>query len=122
MYLRPHVRLTAECQCAAHHFAQASADDQAQPGTSQGQLPGVFNLGKRSEQAGLIGFVNANARVLDAELQFYLVRNLGWSHIHLQRDLSSFREFDGIADQVGQDLFEAQRVDQDIRGVVFGIE
>ncbi len=99
-------------QAAAHHFAQAAADGQAQAGTGTGALAVRVGLDERIEQALQVVGMDADATVAHFQFQ-HCGRGVA---VILQTDsntdLAMLGELDGIAHQVGQHLFETQGIEQ----------
>ncbi|MNQ63906.1 hypothetical protein D3C85_783050 [compost metagenome] len=104
--------LATQGQLPPHHAAQGSADDQAQPRAAPGQLAVGFCLGEWFEQTLLIGGTDANAAVLDPQVEHCPARLFFWLQLQVQANLSVLGEFYRVADQVRQYLLEAQGVDQ----------
>ena len=110
-----------EHQAAAHHFAQGAADHQAQPRTATRRLAMVAGLGKRAEQLLLVFAGNPAAAVFHPQAQrqaFIILPRLGADP---QAHVAAVGELDRIAQQVGGDLLEAQRVHQHL-AVDAGVE
>ncbi|MND72081.1 hypothetical protein D3C80_636240 [compost metagenome] len=118
LHLSADTRLAAQLQAAAHHLAEIAADDQTQPCAPPGRLSGVVDLGEGLEQPVLILFADPDATVVNLHPHLHTI----WLHCRVQvdndPDLALLGKLDGIADQVGQHLLEAQRVQQHIEGRV----
>ncbi|MNZ88875.1 hypothetical protein D3C78_1077770 [compost metagenome] len=74
----------------------------------------VTGLAEWIEQPLLICFAYPAARVLDTHNYLQALRIANRLAPHTQAHLTLCREFDGVAQQVGHDLFETQRVNQHI--------
>ncbi|AEK63410.1 hypothetical protein CFU_3586 [Collimonas fungivorans Ter331] len=110
--LRPHSQLALQRDVAAHHLRQPAADGQPEAGAVFGRTrTRSASLDKRREQLGLFILRDAGAGIADLQLQRQAAV-LFLLHIEADGDLAFLRELDGVADQVGQDLLEAHRVDQ----------
>ena len=94
---------------AAHEFDEALADGQAQAGAAEAAGDGGVGLGEGREEAGQLFWRDADAGVLDLEAQAQGGGGL-LDELHAQDDLSLVGEFDGVADQVDEHLFEAQEI------------
>ena len=99
---------------AAHQVHQLAGDGQAEPGATEAAGDGAIRLGEGGAQMSEVLRGDPEARVADQKLQPDSLRRQ-FPLENAQADLAAFGEFDGIADQVGQDLFEAQGVAQQPR-------
>ncbi len=107
-------RRAVELQVAAHHHAQAAADHQSQAGAGPGHLPGIVHLSKRLEEALLVFAADADAAVLNHYMQVQLLGGRCIASLKADLYLPVLSELDGVADQIGQYLLEAQRIDQHV--------
>ena len=123
-------------QIAPHQPGQSPADRQSQPCPPKLPTGRTVGLRERLEQPALLLGRHANARIADGELQqhdrFSSVGVVGIrqashrrsprarSDCHTQGDFSALGELEGIADQVGQHLPNAQRISHDMLGNVGG--
>ncbi|MCY1397259.1 hypothetical protein D9M71_122590 [compost metagenome] len=71
-----------------------------------------LRLGEWREQPLLIGAVDADAAVLDPQVEHGLARLFARLKLQVQADLAAFGKLDCVTDQVRQYLLESQRVDQ----------
>ena len=99
-----------KAQGAAHQFGQGTADDQPQACPLTG--PWAIDLNEGTEQPGLVGGADADAGVAHIQLdsQNAVAGNFGQQQTCLH--FTTVGELDGVADQVGQNLLEAQWVSQ----------
>ena len=96
---------------AAHQLDQLARDGQAEAGAAVAAAGVGFALLERLEQAPLCLGAHADAGIVHAEAEF-LARLNRLQHLHLQADRPGARELDRIADQVGENLAQARRVDE----------
>ncbi len=106
---------------AAHQLGQLAADGQAEAGAAELALRAGFRLHERLEQSGARLFGNADAGVGDFPAQSFLV--LGpVEMLRLGHDADRHRalggEFDGVADEIHEDLAQPFRVAPDDEGHV----
>ena len=97
---------------AAQEFGQPPADGQAQARSTEAARRRLIRLHKRLEKMGLLFGGHANASVDDVE------RNLAISvqrqAMDAQADFAGFGELQRVAQQVHENLLEAQRVRADV--------
>ena len=97
---------------AMHHLAQALADSQPQPGTTILAGGGGIHLLERVEQGCQLVLRNTYAGVLNTKLQPHLVP-LAMQQTAPQADFAALgSKLEGIAQQVGKDLIEPERIPQ----------
>ena len=96
---------------AAHQFDQPPGDGKAEPGATIAAGDGTVALLKGCEQRGLLLRRHANAGVLDSGAHGDPC-TIGGQRFHHHPHLALFSEFDGVADEVEQDLPQSQRVAQ----------
>src|SRR5271157_1872494 len=113
----PLAYLALDPDAPAHQLDQPRGDGQPQPRTSKAAGHRAVRLGESAEDEALFIGRDARSRVGYGEVKADLP--LGYRlHPNLQNDLPPVGEFDGIAEEVGQDLAEAQGVaDHAVRGV-----
>ncbi|MCY1437336.1 hypothetical protein D9M71_534930 [compost metagenome] len=88
------------------------ADGQPKASAATGQIAVRIGLGKGQKQALLVICANTDATVLNRYLQDGLVGRGARFQGQVHGDLALLGELDRVADQVRQDLLEAQRVEQ----------
>lgn len=100
-------------QCAAHHFAQRTADDQSQPGAASCVRRVLIHLYKWTEQATLVFRRDSDSAVLNQQRKRKAER---FNQLAAHGDFyeTFVGELDGVADQIGQHLLESQRIDEHI--------
>ena len=101
-------------QVAAHQPRQPAADRQPQPGAAEVPGDGAVGLGERLEQRVELRRFDADAGVGDGDP--HAVAVAAAIERDLDRHAAGAGEFDGVADQVDQDLFESPRVGADLIG------
>ena len=102
---------------ATHQGRQVFADDQAETGSGETTGVGTFDLAEGLEQVLLILFGDTDAAILDRNFDARAVL-LAVLHADPNHDLALIGEFDRVADQVEQNLLQAQLVaDQPARRV-----
>ncbi len=84
---------------------------QSQAGAAVLARGGAIGLSESFENDGLLLRGDADARVANFEAQQHFLRRPLFA-AHMDDHFARFREFDGIADQVQQNLSQAQRVAQ----------
>src|SRR5262245_47802062 len=105
-----------------HQLAQPRGDGQSQPGAPEPAGHGAVRLDERVEDESLLVGRDARPCVGNGKVQADLTcgRRL---HAGFQNDLASLGKFDGIAEEVGQDLGEAQSIaDQVVRAVWVNVQ
>jgi len=98
---------------AAHEFDELFGDGQSEAGAGGAADGAGVDLAEGFEQAGEIGGGDADAGVGDGEAQEGVGVVLGFD-LDAQPDLAVVGELDGVADEVGEDLAEADGVDFDV--------
>nr|WP_258002405.1 hypothetical protein [Burkholderia sp. WAC0059] len=99
-----------ECDAAVHEFGEPRADRQPEPGAARMREPLLLGLRERLEQAALQVGGNADARVGHAQFERLV------DPARAQRDLARGRELERVAEQVVDDLREADRIEAQPRG------
>ena len=102
-------RVAAGRDVAIHHFGQMLADRQAEAGAAEFAADRGVGLREGFEQMLKIGFVQADPGVAHGDLQADPLRLPG-VHTDIDADAAAGGEFDGITEQVEQDLFEPQGI------------
>ena len=97
-----------------------TADHQPEPRPARFLRAGV-DLGKGAEQAFLIADGNADAGVFNLHIESQPLAVLRSSGPYAQAHLTGIGELDGVAQQVGQNLSETQRINQYVE-VDFGVQ
>ncbi len=92
-------------QTASHQRYQLHRDGQTQSGAAIPASDRAVGLGEGLEDHGLLIGRDTDARVLDAKVQAHLVA-ARFLLFHADDDFAVLGEFDGVADQVNQDLTE----------------
>ncbi|MNE32148.1 hypothetical protein D3C80_1257450 [compost metagenome] len=105
----PGAQGAAERHFAAHHRAQRAADAQAQAGSTARRLAVIAGLAERAAKGRKVRRRNAHAGILHGQLDRH-VPCLSFEG-QAYTDFTGVGELDGIADQVGENLLEAHRVD-----------
>src|SRR5580698_9152018 len=102
-------RRAFHADAAAHALNQLPADGQSKPGSSVFARCRAIGLHKRLEQLrlGLPG--DADTGVLNFKAHQHIGRRLLLAR-HADRHLAGVGKFDGVADEVGQDLAQTTRV------------
>ncbi|MNM94192.1 hypothetical protein D3C81_1065880 [compost metagenome] len=118
LHLGTDARLAAQLQAAAHHLAEIATDHQPQPCASPGRLHGVVGLSEGFEQALLILFADPDTTVVNLHPHLHMLRLRCRVQVDNDPDLALLGKLDGIADQIGQHLLEAQWVQQHIESRV----
>ena len=105
----PLPRLADDADLPAHQLDQLLADGESEPGPAEPSRGGRVRLGERLEQPphGLRGDPQAGVADLEAD-QRDLVADL--DPLHLDNDLSIFRELDGVPGEIDQDLSQPSGV------------
>ncbi|WP_282361342.1 hypothetical protein [Pseudomonas sp. PS01300] len=98
---------TDHVELAVHQFAEPAADGQAQ--ACAGLAAGVAHLIERVEQMHLLGLGNTQSRIADLPLQLAVFAVL-FHDPSPQHHPAAVGELDGIAQQVVEDLANAQRI------------
>ena len=99
----PLARLALDPEAASHQRHQPRRDGQSQARAAVPARGRAVGLGEGLEDHGLLLGRNADARVLDAEVQADLVADPFLLH-DANDDLAVLGELDGVADQVDEDL------------------
>ena len=99
-------QLALHSNCAAHGLDQAFADGKAQPGAAKLAGDALVGLREGLEQDVQLFLRNADAAVTDRHDQMACLILQGNEH------LTPLGEFQGIVDEVGEDLVEADRIGQ----------
>ncbi len=107
--LRAFTRRAVYTDFTAHLLDQALGNHQAQPGAARLARQRVIGLAERLEQRAYILAGQADAGVLHADAQLHAVFLFFFNH-RPGDDSALAGELDRVADQVGQDLLEPQRV------------
>ena len=102
-----------------HQGDQLAADRQAQPGAAEASGDAAVGLGEGREQAFQLLALDPHAAVGDREFKAHLLRAAG-EPAHADPDAALRGELDGVADQVDQDLAQAQRVAEQAFGNAVG--
>src|SRR5260221_13121141 len=100
---------TLEPDATADHSYQARRDRQPQSRSAEAARGGAIRLRERMEDDFVLILGNTDARVHDRELQLDRLRRDG-NPTDTHADLAPFREFDGVADQIDQDLAKTLRI------------
>lgn len=90
---------------AAHQVEETLGDGQAQAGAAIAAGGGAISLAEGIEDVLLLLGRDADAFVADAEFEVVFAGDQ-----NAQTNAAGFGEFDGIAQQVEEDLLEAQRI------------
>ena len=98
---------TFDANVSAHQLGQLFRDSQSQPGSFQVSTGWTVDLFGFLKEFGLIVLGNTDAGVSDFESDAVLVFGLGSSFEHAENNPSGFGEFDGIPQQVGEDLADS---------------
>ena len=106
---RAFARRAVDADFAAHLLDQALGNHQAQAGAAGLARQRVVGLAERLEQRAHVLAGQADAGVLHADAQLHAVFLFFFDH-RAGDDGAFAGELDRVADQVGQDLLEAQRV------------
>src|SRR6267142_2747238 len=101
--------LTLEPDSPTDHSYQAPRDRKPQSRSAEPARRGAIRLGERMEDQFALFLGNTDTRVHHRELQFDLLRRDG-NTLDTHSDLAAFREFDGVADQIHQDLAKPLRI------------
>ena len=104
MELRALTFTAADADCAAHQLHQLARDGGAQARTTKAARGGRISLCKRVKNTFELVLRNANARVLDGQVQAALLI------VHAQLHMAAFGELDGIAHQIDENLLNTQRI------------
>ena len=104
MELRALTFTAADADCAAHQLHQLARDGGAQARTTKAARGGRISLCKRVKNTFELVLRNANARVLDGQVQAALLI------VHAQLHMAAFSELDGIAHQIDENLLNTQRI------------
>ena len=102
-------RLGGDLQGTPHQGGQALADGQSQAAAAVFAGSGAIGLGKGGEDAGELFRGHADAGILYLDPDQRWLRRCG-NQGRLEGNMALSREFDGIAQQIQQDLLEAQRI------------
>ena len=94
---------------AAHLLDQSLGNHQTEPRTARLARERIVRLTERLEQRTQVLISQTDAGVLHADAQLSAVGALVFDH-RPDDDGAFIGELDGIADQIGQHLFESQRV------------
>src|SRR5690606_5319892 len=106
----------------AHAFHQSFADHQAEAGAPVLPRTGSIYLGKGIKQTVFLAAGQADTFVADSDLDIRLCL-LAIEQHNINDDVAFVTEFNRVADQVGDDLFEPERVAQQVgrdRGINVG--
>src|SRR6185369_13786152 len=103
-------RGAVESDLAAHQFDQLAADGEAETGAAEAPGDAAVGLGEGGEQVFQVFGRDADAGVADREVQPDALFRQGFGLADADLDFAVGRELDGIADQVDQNLAEAQGV------------
>ena len=98
MKLRAFTHAAVYADVASHQLGQLAGDGGAQPGAAIAAGGGGVGLRERGKNVLQLVLCNANARVLNVQVQQALVVS------HIQAHMAVLGELDGIAHQVGHDL------------------
>ena len=98
-----------DADIAVHHFRQAFAQRQPEAGAAELAAHRGIGLGKGLEQPGDAFLGQADARVLDVDVQTGTCFGSGMD-TDAQFDLAGGGELDGIGEQIHQDLLDPQGV------------
>ena len=115
-----HARGALEVDVAAHAFHQAAGDGQAEAGTFVTSGDAFVPLGEGLEDAAALFGIDADAGVADGKPEHHAVAVgpcLRASHVHYH--LADRGVFDGVADEVVEDLFQAAGIAVQVGGHVF---
>ena len=107
--------LAFEPDAPAHQLDQPPADGQAQPGAAVLARGGHVGLRERLEQLRRLLRRHADAGVAHGELELHLLAG-ALEQFDVEPDLAALGELDGVVDEVGQDLAEAERIAQQVLG------
>src|SRR4029077_17665724 len=91
---------------AFHHLDQSPGDGQSQTGSTVPARGRAVGLSERLEDGGLFFRCDTDTRVADTEMQFHCSRIFRFA-FHPQRDTATFSEFDGIPNQIVNNLLQA---------------
>ncbi|VVN48898.1 hypothetical protein PS681_06148 [Pseudomonas fluorescens] len=107
--LRAFARCAVDADFTAHLFDQAFGNHQPQTGATRLARQRVVRLTECLEQGTHVLSGQANASVLNADTQLHTVFVFFFQH-RSSDDGAFAGELDGVADQIGEDLFQTQRV------------
>src|SRR5208283_1545081 len=102
---------------AAHHLDQLRGDGQAQTGSAVLARGRTVGLRERLKNHTLLVLGNTDARVADGKVQAELVPFLS-IQCDLDNHLTPFGKFDRVADEIDNDLTQADRVADQFVGYV----
>jgi hypothetical protein len=102
-----------EPDAAAHEVHEAAADGEAEPGAAVLAGGGHVGLREGLEELRRLFGRHADARVAHGELELHLVAR-ALEQLDVEPDLAALGELDGVVDEVGEDLAEAQRVAEQV--------
>ena len=91
----------------AHFVDQFLRNHQAQPGAAVASRNTGIRLAEGLEQARLIAFRNADTGIADLHFNLHFGVTEG-AFLHQDIDIAALGKFDGIADQIGDDLLQTQ--------------
>ena len=102
-------RRALDADVATHQFGQAAGNGQPQPGAAEAAGGGDVGLLESLEQAGRFIAVHADAGVVHGKADDDLLVVFGMQAA-AQDDAALFGEFDGIAQEIEQDLADAHAI------------
>lgn len=101
--------LGLEADVAAHEFGELFGDGEAEAGAAELSGSGIVGLSEVIEEIGLVLFRDAHPGIANGEAE----EEGGFASFGLfdgEDDLAGFGEFEGIAEEVGEDLAESSGV------------
>ncbi len=109
---------TIKTNLAAHHFTKLLGDGESQPRAAIFARGSGIGLREFLEQFRLRFLGNTNAGIFDRHLNHRLVFvfDVAGNLLHSQQHTTFLGEFDGIADEVGDELADTRRVADQIGG------